>query len=104
MTLALIIVALMGILCLVLAGFCAWMQSKTAEGLQQALVKEQASRLAEREASFRREKFLIAVLLRNDPVLANTISKMPAEQAQEPETFFADLAGHGEASLSRRPV
>ncbi len=98
------VIAFLGVLCLAMAGFCVWKLGESAERHQKALEKEQNYRFAEREAAFRREKFLITVLLKNDPQLANTLSKIPAEEQQMPDIELGMLKGYGEALLSRRPL
>ncbi len=86
------------------AGFCIWKLCEAAERQQKALEKEQAFRMAEREGAFRREKFLIALILKADPRLADVISKMPAGSAEEPDFSLASLAGVGDVMLSRKPL
>jgi hypothetical protein len=100
---AIVALSILGILCLGLSGFCVWFLGGTTEKLRLTLEKEQAFRLAEREASFRRERFLITMLVKSDPQLADALSRMTPEE-KEPDVRFEDLAGVGEVLMSgKRP-
>lgn len=95
---------ILAVLCLLLTGFCIWKVCAVMDKLRQAAERDQQFHMAEREAAFRREKFLITVLLQGDPKLADAISKLaPGDQMPEIE-FMGTLPGVGEAMFSRKPV
>jgi hypothetical protein len=94
---------ILAILCLLLAGFCVWSMGRMLDKTRESLAFEHKARINEREAAFRREKFLIAVLLGKDPQTAAAISKLPAEAQEQPDEFLGELAGYGpEAPFSRQ--
>jgi hypothetical protein len=100
---AIVALSFIGTLCLVLCGGCVWIMGGMVDKFKEALQKEQSTRIGEREASFRRERFLITMLVKSDPQLADALSRMTPEE-KEPDVRFEDLAGVGEVLMSgKRP-
>lgn len=98
------IIAFLCLVCLGLAGFCVWKMSGVVDKLRQAMERDQQYRMTEREAAFRREKFFIAVLLKNDPQLADAISKLAPDEQMRDLDFMTNLPGVGEVMCSRKIV